>query len=200
MKLSSLKQKLKLLLIGTALMSLGCVTQNPYNSSDPVDLALKICGLGYSSDAATLYRGAYQITNKQASAEFETKFGQNLETQMSNMFKNIKPADEGSMKVVSDQIKETRECVLEQINSYREPSRSDLVSQCIADLKRRVGATDNGYPYIREWTVIENDNRNSKNNLVVGYVFSQGGPDLSRAIICKIKNNKYDDLTPVELK
>ncbi len=156
--------------------------------------------LPLSSDAATLYRGAYQITNKQASAEFETKFSQNLETQMSNMFKNFKPTDEGSTKVISDQVKETRACVLEQLNSYREPSRSDLVSQCIADLKRRVGATGNGYPYIRNWAVIENDNRNSKNNLVVGYVYSQGGPDLSSAVICKIKNNKYDDLTPTELR
>jgi len=198
MLLSLINKNLKCLPIIIIIMVSGCVTQSPYNSSDPVDQALKICGLGYSSEAAMLYRGAYQITNKQASAEFETKFSQNLETQMTSMFKSFKPSEGSSMKIVSEQINESRDCVLSQINSYREPSRSDLVSQCITDFKKRVGDTGNGYPYVRDWTVLESDPRNSKNNLVVGFIFSQGGPNIPGKIICKIKNNKYDDLISSE--
>lgn len=198
MLLSLINKKLKCLLIIISMMGSGCVTQSPYHSSDPVDQALKVCGLGYSSEAAMLYRGAYQMTNKQASAEFETKFSQNLETQMTSMFKSFKPSDGSSMKIVSEQINESRDCVLSQINSYREPSRSDLVSKCITDFKKRVGDTGNGYPYVRDWTVLENDPRNSRNNLVVGFVFSQGGPNIPGKIICKIKDNKYDDLISSE--
>ncbi len=76
-----------------------------------------------------LYRGADQITHKQASAEFETKFSQNLETQMTSIFKSFKPSDGSVIKIVSEQINESRDCVLSEINSYRDPSRSDLVSQ-----------------------------------------------------------------------
>lgn len=198
MLLSLMNKKSKYLLIVISMTVSGCVTQSPYNSSDPVDQALKVCGLGYSSEAATLYRGAYQMTNKQASAEFETKFSQNLETQLTSMFKSFKPSDGSSMKIVSEQINESRDCVLTQINSYREPSRSDLVSQCITDFKKRVGDIGNGYPYVRDWTVLESDTRNSKNKLVVGFIFSQGGPNIHGKIICKIKNNKYDDLISSE--
>ncbi|MFZ3387874.1 hypothetical protein [Buttiauxella gaviniae] len=175
----------------------ACVAKNPYNSDDPVDQSLKICGLGYSSEAANLYRGAYDFSQKKVNVEFETSMKQSLKTQLTSMYEAMKPTDKDSLKSISDQIDASRSCVLTQIDNHRPRTRSELVTQCMDDLKKRVGDTGNGYPAIRYYAVDERHTMNSVDNIVVRFDLEFGGSNNKQGMVsCKVRNNQYYDLIP----
>lgn len=175
----------------------ACTAQNPYNPEDPVDQSLKICGLGYSSEAANLYRGAYDVSKFKSNVEFEASMKQSLKTQLTAMYETLRPTDKDGLKAISDQIDASRACVLTQIDNRKPKTRSEFVNQCMNDLKKRVGDTGNGYPQIKYFAVDENHPLNSTDNMVVRYYLDSGGSDSrSGSVVCKIKNNQYYDLIP----
>ena len=184
-----------------ALFLTVCVASNPYKNDDPVDQALKICGLGYSSQAATLYRGAYAFATKQGNAEFETKMDEYLKSQTTAMFETMQPKGKDELEVVRRDIEANRACVLSLIEKNRPKTRGDFVSTCISDLKNRVGDIGGNYPKVKNWSVLESHPTNSEDNIVVQAFVDVGGrASYWATVACRVRGNRYDDLVPVESK
>lgn len=186
-------------LLFAALIS-ACASHNPYNNDDPVDQALKICGLGYSSQSANLYKGAYSFAVAQGSAEFESKMNDYLKSQTTAMYEAMQPKDKEGFEVVQKEVEANRACVLSLIEKNRPKTRSDFVNSCVADLKKRVGDIGNGYPKVMNWAVVETHPKNSENNIVVNAFVNTGGTSSYwQTMACQIKNNRYDDLVGINV-
>jgi hypothetical protein len=179
----------------------ACVASNPYKSDDPVDQALKICGLGYSSQATTLYSGAYAFATKQGGVDFETKMNEYLKTQTIAMFESMPLKGKDELEIARQEIEASRDCVLNLIEKNRPKTRGDFVSACIYDLKNRVGDTGSGYPKVKNWSVLESHAKNSDDSIVVAAFVDVGGSASKwTTILCRVKDNRYEDLVPVESK
>lgn len=173
----------------------ACALNNPYKTDDPVDQALKICGLGYSSQSAALYKGAYAFALKQGSAEFETKMNEYLKSQTTAMYESMQPKGKDELEIVQKEVEANRACVLNLIEKNRPKTRSDFVSSCITDLKNRVGDAGNGYPKVMNWTVVEPHPQNTASNIVVStFVNTGGSSSYWTTVVCRVRNNVYDDL------
>lgn len=113
----------------------ACAGVSPYKAEDPVDQALKICGLGYSAQAATLYKGAYAFATKQGNVEFDAKMNEYLKTQTTSMFESMQPKGKDELEIVRRDIEANRACVLNLIEKNLPKTRGEFVSACISDLK-----------------------------------------------------------------
>lgn len=191
--------KSALFAILTTLLLTACATRTPYRSDDPVDQALKICGLGYSAQVAALYKGAYAFATKQGSAEFEIKMDEYLKSQTTLMFEAMQPKGKDELEVVRKDIEANRACVLNLIEKNRPKTRSDLVYSCISDYKNRVGDTGLGFPKVKNWSVIESHSENSDSNLIVRAFVDRGrSSSFFQTFACHIRDNHYDDLVAVK--
>lgn len=179
----------------------ACASNNPYKTDDPVDQALKICGLGYSSQSAVLYKGAYAFALKQGGAEFETQMNEYLKSQTTAMYESLKPTGKDELDIVQKEIESNRACVLSLIEKNRPKTRSDFVSSCMTDLKGRVGDTGNNYPKVLNWSVVELHPLNTANNIVVNaFVNTGGSSSYWTTVACRVRNNVYDDLVGIDSK
>ncbi|MFD0928516.1 hypothetical protein ACFQ1T_01865 [Methylophilus glucosoxydans] len=185
--------KITILLLST--LFTACATGNPYKNDDPVDQALKICGLGYQSQAARVYKGAYAYALKEGSAEFEMKMNDYIKSQTTAMFESMQLKGKEELDILQKEIQENRSCVLNLIEKNRPKTRSEFISSCISDLKNRVGDIGNQYPKVKNWSVIESHPQNSENNIVIKAGIDHGGSDSYwQTLTCRIRNNRYDDL------
>lgn len=130
----------------------------PTHMTDPVDIALKTCGLGVSTQSANVFKAAYEIAAKKSSVEFNRTMSQSIDTQEAVVLKAIGEKSPEAAKAVLAEIKDMRECVLSQASALRPSSRQDLLEQCRKDVEHRISPDPNVHEgTLRYWSQVVGD-------------------------------------------
>lgn len=176
----------------------GCSSISPYTQKSPIDDGLKACGLGYSTEAGGAFKAAYQFAENTKGLDFEAKMKEGLETQITSLAKTEKFTEKLNSKDLVGLIQSTQECVIKFTEAYRPKTRSELISDCMTDLQKRLSGNGSTTRVVsvKNW-IVKNDHPRStdENPIVTAYVdsFSSYGGD-ETIVQCKSKNYKYYDL------
>ena len=147
----------RVLCVGVAVATSACAP-TPTRLTDPVDVALKTCGLGISTQSANVFKAAYEIAAKKSSVEFNRTMSQSIDTQEAVVLKAIGEKSPEAAKGVLAEIKDMRECVLSQTSALRPASRLDLLEQCRKDVEHRISPDPNIHEgALKYWTQMVDD-------------------------------------------
>lgn len=177
----------------------GCV-QSPTKLSDPVDIALKTCGMGISTQSANVFKAAYELAQKKGSVDFSATMSQGIDTQEATVLKQLGDKSPDSTKAILGEIKNVRECVISQSALLRPPSRLDLLEQCRLNVQNRLSPPG---PVVlgtlRFWTQSPNDPEYKYDTPVMRGIFDVGGADsFPVREKCDIRGGRLQDV--VDLK
>ena len=181
----------------------GCTSQQMIDRTDPIDNALKACGLGYSSEAGLAFRAAYKYADKEGGADLQAKMNEALETQVVSLSKSQNFTEGMTSKDKIDLIKSTQNCVVTFSETYRPNTRSELVRECMVDIQERASGIGSRRQVItvKNWGVktehplyedenpivyVELDRHSTRNRISSGLVR------------CKSNNYEYEGIEPVE--
>lgn len=182
-------------LLLSALSLSACSGLSSYRSVDPVDRAIKACGLGYSADVTAAFKGAFQYAdaNKSEGIDFSVSMNDSLKTQIAAM---LDSKDLGS-KERAEIISNTQACVVRLSSAYRPKTRSDLVKACVDDLQGRVegaGSTKTS-DMIRKWVVDGVDHAGEFERLRVRASYHPNGEaGIPVSFFCLVKDGSYEDV------
>lgn len=177
----------------------GCSTMFSSSQQSPVDEALKACGLGYSTEASTIFNAAYQYAERKGNADFAAKMKEGLQTQIMSFATSANISKNASPDKLIDLVKSTQDCVVKFAEAYRPKTRSELLYDCRNDLQKRVSG-DGDWPKVKNWHVVKNNPNYSNNNLVMAAFIDAGGTNSRNVLVaCEIKNNKYYGLDPLPM-
>ncbi|MGL6349089.1 MAG: hypothetical protein ACRC2U_04405 [Aeromonas sp.] len=178
----------------------GCATSHSFDRNDPIDNALKACGLGYTSEASGVFRAAYNYADKEGSADFSAKMAEGIETQVGALTKNETFSNSVSSKDKIDLIKSTQNCVVKFTDVYRPRNQNDLVKECMMDLQQRsegMGSTKRGIS-VRNWIVNKKSPEYSEESPVVNAQLVSYPSTYDVIVKCHSKNYVYTGLAPIE--
>ena len=172
----------------------------PTRLTDPVDLALKTCGLGISEQSASVFKVAYEIAVKKSSVEFNTTMSQSIDTQEAAILKALGAKSPDAAKVVVDEIKDMRACVLTQASALRPVSRTDLIEQCRQDVQRRISPPGPiQYGTLRAWSQLPDDRAFRADIPVMeGFFDTGGGTGYRVKARCDIRGNHLNDVVDMD--
>lgn len=177
----------------------ACSTISPYAAKTPVDEALKICGLGYSTEVGGVFHAAYQYAEGKGGADFSAKMQEGLETQLTALAKNENfgsKLGEGEMfKIIQTQQK----CVVDYASSLRPKTRGELVSECMSDLQRRLSGNGSMKKAvnIKNWIVNSQHGKHTDTDPVVSAVADYAAYQKPIMVQCRSENYVYQDLEVV---
>lgn len=183
----------------------GCSTPKTFDRGDPIDNALKACGLGYSSEAGGAFRAAYKYADKEGGADFEAKMVEGLDTQIGALGKNEAFNSGVSSSDKIDLIKSTQNCVIKYTETYRPKNQNDLIKECMTDLQKRaagIGSITMGIT-VKNWIVHKNHPKyNEENPVVYAQIdkHSTLNPVSEVMVQCKSANDTYNGFEHVEFK
>jgi len=129
----------------------GCASQR-ISSEDPVNRALKLCGLGIDAKSADAYKAALDFADKKGTASFGSEASEAVNTQIGILLKQADVKSDTSLKAVAEELKATRECVVQQVEMVRPAKKAELLEQCRLDVQRKLsppGAMSSGV--VRNW-------------------------------------------------
>lgn len=178
---------------------LGCV-QSPTKLTDPVDIALKTCGMGISTQSAFVFKAAYELAQKTGSVDFSATMSQGIDTQEASVLKQLGDKSPDSTKAIVEEIRNVRECVISQSTLLRPPSRLDLLEQCRLNVQNRISPPGNtSWGTLRLWTQSPDDPEYKYDMPVMHGVFDNGGANsFPVREKCDIRGGKLQDV--VDLK
>jgi hypothetical protein len=129
----------------------GCAGQR-ISTEDPVNRALKLCGLGIDAKSADAYKAAFEFANKKGTASFGSEVSEAVDTQIGILLKQADLKSDVGLKAVAEELKATRQCVIQQVEMVRPAKKADLLEQCRLDVQRKLsppGMTT--YGVLRMW-------------------------------------------------
>ncbi|MFV8458795.1 hypothetical protein ACNO5M_27340 [Vibrio owensii] len=192
---------MKRLIVTSVVISLSaCSSISSTKKEDPVDQALKICGLGYDSEASAAFQAAYTYANSSNGVNFEAKMKEGLETQLGSLAANetfVNGLNKGELfKLMEKQ----QECVVKYTASFRANTESDMLSACMNDLRTRLAG--NGpvttRVSIQNWFVIPDHPKYTRESPVVRFTANYSGNNKQNAMVrCIADNNVYQTLEVV---
>lgn len=174
----------------------GCA-QSQTKLTDPVNTALKICGMGLSTQTAYVFKAAYEISAKKSSSDFGLTMSQSVDTQEATLLKQLGDKSSDSTKAIIGEIDHLRQCVIAQSAALRPASRLELLEQCRLDVQHRISPPGLvQYGILREWTQLTDDPEYRHDIPVMGGLFDTGG-DSSFPVReqCDIRNGRLQNVT-----
>lgn len=180
----------------------ACSGLSPYRSVGPVDQAIKACGLGYSTDVAAVFKGAFQYAadvNSSKGIDFSASMNDSLKTQIGAMLDSKELGSKERAEIISN----TQACVVRLSNAYRPKTRGELVKTCVEDLQDRVegAGSKKTSDTIRNWVVDSVDNAGGFERLKVRASFHpNGGEGYPASFLCLIKDGSYEDVEQIKGK
>ena len=176
-------------------LTLGC--SHSAIETDPVNSALKSCGMGLSSQTAYVFKTAYEIAVKKSSADFSLSMNQSVDTQEASLLKQLDKSPE-STKAILGEVKSFRECVIAQSAALRPASRLDLLEQCRLNIQGRLSPPGNtSYGTLRYWNQRPKDPRYTYDVPIMGGVFDNG-PGFPVLVQCDIRDGNLQDAMVIE--
>ncbi|EHY9847461.1 hypothetical protein ACENVV_003566 [Vibrio cholerae] len=192
---------MKKLIVVTLVGALSaCSSLSSTKSEDPVDQALKICGLGYDSEASAAFQAAYTYANSSSGVNFEAKMREGLETQLGSLAANdtfVNGLNKGELfKLIEKQ----QNCVVKYTASFRTNTESEMLSACMNDLRTRLagnGSTKTSVN-IQNWFIVPKHPKSTKDSPVVEFTADYFTGYKQHAMVkCIAENNVYQTLEPV---
>ncbi|EHR7861371.1 hypothetical protein HJ171_23075 [Vibrio parahaemolyticus] len=172
----------------------GCSHISPYAKESVIDDALKLCGLGYETQAGMMLKTAYDYAEKKGGMDLGANMQENLETQVTALAKT--QPSEKSWEVVSA----TQQCVIDYVETYRPKTRKDFIMACRDDLQDRVAGKGRQYPMLKNWEIVKTHDLHSENFLVMyAYVDTGGRTGYSKLVGCEIENDQYIGLVSLPI-
>lgn len=188
-----MKKNQALLVVVGMLLSSGCASQR-ISPEDPVNRALKICGLGIDAKSADAYRAAFDATSKKGSLSFENEASQAIDTQIGILLKQAELKSDATFRLAVEEMKTTRECVLKQVEATRPATKAELLEQCRSDVQRRLSPPGLvGFGVIRYWN--QASGKFADNDIVtMTGIFDVGGRDSFQVKVqCDIRNGTFHE-------
>jgi hypothetical protein len=102
-----------LILIAISPVVAGCASQR-ISGEDPVNRALKICGLGIDAKLADAYKAVFD--GIKGTASFVSEASEALDTQVGILFKQADMKSDPGVRMAAEEMKATRECVVRQVD------------------------------------------------------------------------------------
>jgi hypothetical protein len=190
-----MKSSVALLLL---LSLLGCSAISPYSKQTPVDEALKACGLGYSAEVGGAFKAAYQYAENSKGLDFEAKMKEGLETQVISLAKSEKFIEKTDSKDLIGLVTSTQECVIKYTKAFRPKSRSEILSDCMLDLEKRVTGNGKQVAMVKDWVVLKNHPKYSDENPVISVTINNIARQYDISVQCLTRGNSYYDLEAVK--
>lgn len=188
-------------LIPLSLISLfllqGCASS--YTETDPVNIALKTCAMGLSTQTAYVFKAAYEIASKKGAAEFSSTMNQSVDTQEHALLAQLGDKSPESTKAILKEISNVRECVIAQSSMLRPASRPELLEQCRLNIQQRIsppGPVSHGT--LRFWTQLPDDPKYKKDMPVMAGHFDNGGRGFDVKAQCDISGGRLQDVIDLE--
>ncbi|WP_460368926.1 hypothetical protein ACOYXF_23790 [Pseudomonas sp. Tul1A2] len=173
----------------------GC-SHSPVET-DPVNSALKSCGMGLSTQTAYVFKTAFEVAEKKGSADFSLSMNQSVDTQEASLLKQMDKSPD-STKAILGEVKSFRECVIAQSAALRPASRLDLLEQCRVNIQNRISPPGNtSYGTLRYWNQRPKDPRYTNDVPIMGGIFDNG-PGFPVLVQCDIRNGKLQDAMAIE--
>jgi len=171
-KMTTMHKILALLLTGAMLG--GCAGQR-VSSDDPINRALKLCGLGIDAKSADVYKAAVDFANKKGAASFGSEVSEAVDTQIGILLKQTDLKSDTARKDVVDEIQRTRQCVISQVELARPLKKAELLEQCRLDVQRKIsppGSTS--YGTLRNWNQASGNFSDSEIVTMTGFFDTYG--------------------------
>lgn len=185
-------RNLSLLLLSSAIFC-GCASQRVSNE-DPVNRALKLCGLGIDAKSADAYKAAIDFANKKGSASFGSEASEAIDTQIGILLKQSDLKSDAGMKIAAEEMKSTRECVIKQVEMLRPATRSDLLEQCRLDVQRKISPSGNTqFGVLRNWNQITGNLSDAEIVTMIGYFDTRGSSSFPLKAQCDLRGGKFNE-------
>jgi hypothetical protein len=183
---------ISLLLLSSAILC-GCASQR-ISTEDPVNKALKLCGLGIDAKSADAYKAAIDFANKKGTASFGSEVSEAIETQMGVLLKQANLKSDTGLKTAVEEMRGTRECVIRQVEMLRPATKSDLLEQCRLDVQRKIsppGTTT--YGVLRNWNQFTGNLSSAEIVTMTGLFDTQGTSSFPLKAQCDLRGGKFNE-------
>jgi len=173
----------------------GCASKNP---DEPIDRAIKMCGLGINSESKLYYKTAFELSDKSGGLTFEENMKENLDTQVMSLMKSKSFQDKADAKDILDEIKQNRHCVIAYSKMFLPKSRAERVSMCMDDLQDRLkGKNKRSWSgEVKNWFVVEEHPAYTNKSPIVTLFVDHGGRKSYHLLVqCNFNDNyEYESL------
>ncbi|NHQ89496.1 hypothetical protein [Janthinobacterium lividum] len=187
----TMRKILALLLFGTILG--GCAGQR-VSSDDPINRALKLCGLGIDTKSADVYKAAVDFANKKGSVSFGSEVSEAVDTQIGILLKQTDLKSDTGRKDVVDEIQRTRQCVISQVELARPLKKAELLEQCRVDVQRKIsppGNTSSGT--LRNWNQASGSFSDSEIVTMTGLFDTRGSSSFWLKAQCDLRGGTFNE-------
>lgn len=186
---------LRIGILGLLISLAGCSGLSPYRDVAPVDIALKTCGLGYSTEVGPVFKLAYEYAAAKGSVDFSGQMRENLDTQIASIAKNDAFSKGMDSKDKLALIQKTQDCVIKYTDALRPKTEGELVGACMADLQNRVAGNGKDWPVVKNWNLLRDHPKTSGNAPIVSaYVDTGGSASYWLKVQCKWHDGRYENL------
>jgi hypothetical protein len=195
-----MQRKKCVFIVLTVIAAAGCASQR-VSTDEPVNRALKICGLGIDARSADAFRLAIESAEKKGGS-FETEASNAVQTQVGILLKQAEQKTDASTRAVAEEIKATRECVISQVSASKPATRADLLEQCRLDIERRLSPPGPiKYGTLRGWIHEYSDTQGQDSDFVVMQgMFDTGGcTSTPYKVRCDLRNGRFNEAVVVEI-
>lgn len=176
-----------------SVLMVGCASQRISNE-DPVNRALKICGLGIDAKSADAYKAALEVVSRKGTASFGSEASEAIETQIGILLKQADLKSDSGLRMVADEMRATRECVLRQVELVRPVNKSELLEQCRLDVQRRISPPGNTqYGVLRNWNQASGTLADSDVVSMNGFFDTRGTSSFNLRARCDIRGGTFNE-------
>lgn len=178
----------------------GCSSISPYGGVTPIDEAIKLCGLGYSSDAQAVVKAAYAISDNSKNIDFGAELKENLNSQVMQFVTHSNISSSEDKTPLINLINKTQNCVVDYVEKTRPLTRQRIIEQCREELQINLAGKGNRYPIVRNTIAVLDHPDYSENNVIMyAYMQHRSSRDNYNVLIsCEVKDNKYYGLSVVK--
>lgn len=187
---------MRLTIIGTVIFLNACSSVTAYKNN-PIDDAIKLCGLGYSSDAQAVVKAAYTLSDNSGSADFGAELKENLNSQVMQFATHANISSSEDKTPLITLINKTQDCVVSYVEKARPLTRQNIVNQCREDLQLNMAGKNGKFPRVKYATAaVTHPNFSDTNVIMHAYLEEQYSRDsINIFVACEIRDNKYYGLS-----
>jgi len=170
----------------------GCSSQR-ISMENPVNRALKICGLGIDAKSADAYKAALEFASNKGTS-FGSEASEAIETQIGILLKQADLKSDSGLKIVAEEMKTTRECVIRQVELMRPVKKSALLEQCRLDAQGKISPPGPiQYGVLRNWNQATRALTDADVVSMVGFFDNRGTTSFSLKVKCDIRGGTFNE-------
>lgn len=185
------------LTIIAAVVFLNACSSITSSRDTPIDDAIKLCGLGYSSDAQAVVKAAYALSDNSGSADFGAELKENLNSQVMQFATHANISSSEDKTPLITLINKTQDCVVNYVEKTRPLTRQSLINQCREDLQLNMSGKNDTFPRVKYAVAAVNHPDFSETNVIMyAHLEERSSSDnVNIYVVCEVRNNKYYGLS-----